>query len=70
MEGDRSNQVAVFARSSAHRHTTYLIRKSASTEITERKLEFTIAALYVDLEGDKSVGICGRSRRHGNNLRL
>ena len=37
---------------------SYLIRKGASTEITKRELESTIAALNVDLQSDQSVLIC------------
>lgn len=36
---------------------TYLIRESASSEITKRKLESSIATLNIDLQGDESVRV-------------
>lgn len=43
---------------------TYLIGKSSSTKITERKLESSVAALDIDLQGNKSIGVGGGRRRH------
>jgi hypothetical protein len=44
--------------------TTYLVRKSAGSEITKRELESAVATLDVDLESDQGVLISCRSRRH------
>ena len=37
--------------------TTYLIGESASSEITKRKLESSVATVNVDLQSDESVRV-------------
>jgi hypothetical protein len=41
--------------------TTYLVRKGAGSEITERELKSTIATLDVDLESDQGILVCSGS---------
>jgi hypothetical protein len=41
-----------------------LLREGAGTKITKGELESPVAALNIDLQGDKSVGISRCSRRH------
>lgn len=45
--------------------SSYLIRKRAGPEIAKRELEFSIAAVDIDLEDDERIKVGRRCRRHG-----
>jgi hypothetical protein len=53
-----------FGRGFNGKEEAKLLREGADTKVTKGELESPVAALDIDLKGDKSVGISRCSRRH------